>query len=70
MFSTSHDDKHEVHEKMKRRVQAFICEITQKGQQMGFEMGGAKERRINNEWHVHPHLAVVLEFHLENMPCP
>lgn len=46
MFSTSHDDKHEVHEKMKRRVQAFICEITQKGQQMGFEMGERKKEEL------------------------
>lgn len=43
MFSTSRDDKPAVHEKMKRRVQAFICEITQKGQQMGFETGGGKK---------------------------
>lgn len=57
MFSTNHDDKHAVHEKMKRRVQAFICEITQKGQQMGLEtVEGAKEIRINNEWHLQPPL--------------
>lgn len=67
MFSTSRDDKPAVHEKIKRRVQAFICEITQKGQQMGFETGGG--RRINNEWHVHPHWVVVSEFHLENTAC-
>lgn len=48
MFSTSRDDKPAVHEKMKRRVQAFICEITQKGQQMGFETGGGGEELIMN----------------------
>lgn len=35
MFSTSHDDKHAVHEIMKSRVQAFNCGILQKGQQDG-----------------------------------
>lgn len=47
MFSSSRDDKPAVHEKMKRRVQAFICEITQKGQQMGFETGGEEELIMN-----------------------
>lgn len=45
MFRTSHDDKHAVHEKMKRRVEAFICEITQKGQEMGFETGWSERKK-------------------------
>lgn len=45
MFRTSHDDKHVVYEKMNRRVEAFICEITQKGQEMGFETGGSERKK-------------------------
>lgn len=41
------DDKHVIHEKMKRGVQAFICEIIQKGQQDGLwdGGGGAKKKK-------------------------
>lgn len=48
MFSTSHDDKHVVHEKMKSRVKAFNCGILHKGQQRLWDRGREKDVLIMN----------------------
>lgn len=46
MFSASYDDKHAIHEKMKRRVQAFyLGKNPERSTRRGFETGRSERKK-------------------------